>query len=135
MLFSPLLLGEGPGEGLLLGFLRGSTMHAQLVLLVVTSGVMLLPSVQIPAPPPDLNKRTVARILKENPRDEDAIKELYRVGLARKPTDRELKQLVTFVLQMKGAREKVYDDITWVITNSKEYQKRHPVRVKPVKPQ
>ena len=106
-------------------------MHAQLVFLVITSGAMQLPSVHVPAPPTDLNKQTVARILKECAKDEDAIKAMFRVGLGRKPTDKELKQLVTFVLQTKDTREKVYADITWAITNSNEYQKRHPAQVKP----
>jgi len=110
-------------------------MYASLLLLVLAAGTSQLPLVPVPKPPPELSKETLARVLKQYPKDEDAIKQLFQIGLGRKPTEQEKKQLLGFVAQqmMNKNREATYGDILWVIVNSKEYLTRHPSREKPTK--
>jgi hypothetical protein len=64
---------------------------------------------------------TLAQLLKNHPRDEDAVRTLYYKALSRKPTDRELSKAVSYV-HKTGKREEAYEDLLWALINSTEFQ-------------
>jgi hypothetical protein len=63
----------------------------------------------------------LAKILSDNPRDEDAIKALYLHTLARKPTDSELDKCKAYIKNV-GNRAEAFEDLQWALINSTEFQ-------------
>lgn len=65
--------------------------------------------------------RTVlARILQDNPQDDDALNELYLRVLSREPTDRE-REINRKYLQEVGNRSEAFEDVFWALLNSSEF--------------
>jgi hypothetical protein len=76
----------------------------------------------------DINRRLQATgigplgdIVKNHPREEDAVRTLYSKALSRKPTDHELSKAVAYV-HKAGKREEAYEDLLWALINSTEFQ-------------
>ena len=64
---------------------------------------------------------TLAKILREYQRDEEAIKALYVKTLARKPTNREARVALDYVKSQRN-RNEAYEDLMWALLNSAEFQ-------------
>ena len=65
----------------------------------------------------------VARLIREGKDDDQIIDELYLAGLCRLPSPRE-RQAIVSLLRSDNRRE-VFEDLTWTIINSKEFQFRY----------
>jgi hypothetical protein len=63
----------------------------------------------------------LARILKEHPANEEAVRQVYLHTLGRRPTPRELEKCVTYIRQT-GQRGEAFEDILWALINSTEFQ-------------
>ncbi|HEX4590589.1 MAG TPA: DUF1549 domain-containing protein [Gemmataceae bacterium] len=63
----------------------------------------------------------LGQILKEHPKDEDAVRALYHKTLTRKPSDHELSKAVTYIHKV-GKRDEAFEDLLWVLINSTEFQ-------------
>jgi Protein of unknown function (DUF1549)/Protein of unknown function (DUF1553) len=63
----------------------------------------------------------LAKLLSDNPRDEDAVKALYLHTLARKPTDSELDKCKGYIKNV-GNRSEAFEDLQWALVNSTEFQ-------------
>ncbi|HZU36613.1 MAG TPA: DUF1549 domain-containing protein [Gemmataceae bacterium] len=77
---------------------------------------------------PQINNRlqargptTLARILRDHPDNDDAVRQLYMRTLARKPTDRELDKCLAYIDNV-GKRTEAFEDIFWTLINSTEFQ-------------
>ncbi len=64
---------------------------------------------------------TLSKILRENQRDEEAIRALYLKTLARKPTNREARIALDYV-KTQSNRNEAYEDLMWALLNSAEFQ-------------
>lgn len=62
----------------------------------------------------------LARILKENQADQDALAELYLLVLSRQPTEREIKICLEYLTQV-GNRTEAFEDLMWSLLNSSEF--------------
>lgn len=62
----------------------------------------------------------LARILREQDRDDDALSELYLLVLSREPTDRELAINQAYISDI-GERNTAFEDIMWALLNSTEF--------------
>jgi hypothetical protein len=65
----------------------------------------------------------LARILQDNPADDDALRALYLRTLARRPTDRELAKCRRYIARV-GNRAEAFEDLLWALINSTEFQTR-----------
>jgi hypothetical protein len=63
----------------------------------------------------------LAQVLKQHPKDEDAVRTLYYKALTREPTDQEMTKAVAYVHKI-GKREEAYEDLLWALINSTEFQ-------------
>jgi hypothetical protein len=63
----------------------------------------------------------LAKILKEHPQDDEAIRQVYLRTLSRKPTDRELETCRGYIKQV-GDRAEAFEDLLWTLVNSTEFQ-------------
>jgi Protein of unknown function (DUF1549)/Protein of unknown function (DUF1553) len=63
----------------------------------------------------------LAQLLKQNTKDEDAVRALYYKTLTRKPTDHEMSKAVAYVHKI-GKREEAFEDLLWTLINSTEFQ-------------
>jgi len=63
----------------------------------------------------------LARILKDNAQDEDAIRQLYLRALSRQPSEREVRTCRDHLAQV-GNRAEAYEDLLWALVNSTEFQ-------------
>jgi hypothetical protein len=63
----------------------------------------------------------LVQVLKQHPKDEDAVRALYYKALTRKPTDREMTKAVAYVHKV-GKREEAFEDLLWALVNSTEFQ-------------
>jgi hypothetical protein len=63
----------------------------------------------------------LGRLLREEPNDEEALRQLYLRTLARKPTDREKSRNLEH-LRTVGKRAEAFEDILWALVNSTEFQ-------------
>jgi hypothetical protein len=63
----------------------------------------------------------LGQVLKQHPKDEDAIRTLYYKALSRKPTDHEMTKAVAYVHKV-GKREEAFEDLLWALINSTEFQ-------------
>jgi hypothetical protein len=64
---------------------------------------------------------TLAKILKDNAQDDDALKTLYQRTLARKPTSSELEKCRKHIKKV-GNRSEAFEDIFWALLNSTEFK-------------
>lgn len=78
---------------------------------------------------PALNKHlktartsVVGRLLREHPVDEVALAHLYRLTLARTPTERERTRCLNHIANAP-TREEAYEDVLWALINSTEFQR------------
>lgn len=69
------------------------------------------------------DKGRVARLIREGKDDDQIIDELYLAGLCRLPSPRE-RQAIVALLNGNNRRE-VFEDLTWTIINTKEFQFRY----------
>jgi hypothetical protein len=76
----------------------------------------------------DINRRMqalgigpVGDLLKQHPRDAEAVRTLYYKALSRKPTDQEVSKSVTYIHKV-GKREEAFEDLLWALINSTEFQ-------------
>lgn len=67
------------------------------------------------------NQGVLAAILRDNPKDVDAVTALYVKVLARRPTQRELKTALDYIHGMR-VRTEGYEDLLWALINSAEFQ-------------
>ncbi len=65
----------------------------------------------------------LARILKDNAKDEDALEQVYLRTLSRKPTEREREKSLNYVKKV-GNRAEAFEDILWALINSTEFRTR-----------
>jgi hypothetical protein len=65
-------------------------------------------------------KTVLARILKDNSKDEDALSELYLRVLSREPTAKEKEIHVAYIKEV-GVRNEAFEDIFWALLNSSEF--------------
>ncbi len=66
---------------------------------------------------------TLARLLRDTPKDAEALEILYLRTLARKPTERERQKCLTYI-QKASSRSEAFEDILWALLNSTEFQTR-----------
>lgn len=64
----------------------------------------------------------VGRLLREQKDDSVAIEKLYRLTLARSPTDGERKRCLSYVAEA-STREEAFEDLLWTLINSTEFQR------------
>lgn len=62
----------------------------------------------------------LARILRDNAEDRDAVQELYLLVLARQPSERELQISLDYVRET-GKRTEAFEDLMWSLLNSSEF--------------
>jgi len=65
----------------------------------------------------------LAKILRDNSKNEDAINALYVQVLSRKPTDKERDKCIKYIAK-NGKRDEAFEDILWALVNSTEFQTR-----------
>jgi hypothetical protein len=63
----------------------------------------------------------LGQLLRDFPRDGDAIRALYRRVLARQPTENEQAKALNYVRRANNRRE-AYEDLLWALLNSTEFQ-------------
>jgi hypothetical protein len=63
----------------------------------------------------------LARILKEHPKDAEALDALYVQVLARKPSSAERSKCEKYIAKV-GARREAFEDLLWAMINSTEFQ-------------
>jgi hypothetical protein len=66
----------------------------------------------------------VAKLFKEKTPPRDAIEELYRTGLGRRPTAAELTRTLAHV-EAEPDKQKAVEDVLWAILNCKEFMYNH----------
>ena len=66
----------------------------------------------------------VATLFKEKKPPGDAIEELYRTALGRRPTEAELKRTLAHV-ESAPDKQKAVEDVLWALLNSKEFMYNH----------
>src|SRR5262245_15876050 len=99
-------------------------MPRYLALLIAALSLAFAPAPASKPAKKDQEKVTLESILKDYPRDEQAVERLFQHMLGRKPTTPELERVVEFLGKEKANRKKAFEDIEWALTNSKEYQAR-----------
>jgi hypothetical protein len=87
----------------------------------VPQALMLMNNRQINNQIRATGKTVLARVLKNFPRDGDAINQVYLRVLGRNPTDREKRVCLEHIAEM-GQRGKAYEDILWALINSTEFR-------------
>ena len=63
----------------------------------------------------------LAKIVQEDPGDDDALRALYLKTLARRPTDREVEKCRKYIARV-GNRAEAFEDLLWALVNSTEFQ-------------
>ena len=63
----------------------------------------------------------LAKVLKDNSRDDEALEAVYLRTLARKPTAREKDKCLAYIKKV-GSRSEAFEDILWALINSTEFQ-------------
>jgi hypothetical protein len=89
----------------------------------VPQALMLMNNDTINARMKATGKTVLAGILKNRPRDEGAVRQLYLRVLGRQPTANELKIALAHVREV-GKRETAFEDLLWVLINSAEFRTR-----------
>ena len=80
------------------------------------------PDPEPPRPAKVKAKATPEEILKACPKDEDAVGELFKDRLGRKPNEKEKKTALGHLQKAgRAGRLKAFKDLDWAITNSREY--------------
>jgi len=62
----------------------------------------------------------LAGILRDNPKDEDALKEVYLMVHSREPSEKEVKICTEYIAKV-GRRSEAFEDILWSLLNSSEF--------------
>lgn len=87
----------------------------------ISQALILMNNPQINAKIKAQGTNMLARILKDNAEDDEALRIVYLRTLARRPTDRELTRLREHIASVKN-RAEAYEDILWALINSTEFQ-------------
>lgn len=81
-----------------------------------------------PANPPTVNNGIVGgrlrELLADKRPDQEKLRELYLIALSREPTHEELTTLLAHI-QKKGDPQAAYEDILWMLLNTKEFLFNH----------
>ncbi|MDA1018487.1 MAG: DUF1553 domain-containing protein, partial [Planctomycetota bacterium] len=67
-----------------------------------------------------LGDTKLSRILNKHPKNEDAVREVYLLALARDPSDKELKISLDYIGEV-GNRGEAFEDLMWSLLNSSEF--------------
>lgn len=126
-----------PGNGGGAAYLRDNSMRGQIVRLfgfdpstpsedvigTIPQALFMMNSPQLQRGVNANGNTSLARILKENKTDEDAVGELYLLVLSRAPSEKELSISKTYISEV-GNREEAFEDLLWSLLNSSEFLTR-----------
>jgi hypothetical protein len=87
----------------------------------ISQALILMNNPQINAKIRAQGTNMLARILKDNAADDDALRVVYLRTLARRPADREMTRLREHIKSVSN-RAEAYEDILWALINSTEFQ-------------
>jgi hypothetical protein len=87
----------------------------------IPQALMLMNSPQINRAMQARGGNVLAQLLKQHPKDDEAVRALYYKALSRKPTDHEMSKSVAYVHKV-GKREEAFEDLLWSLINSTEFQ-------------
>jgi hypothetical protein len=69
------------------------------------------------------SKTVLARLLADDADDTSVVQKLYRIVLARSPSERELQTVLAHVKKV-GERGAAFEDVLWSLVNSAEFTTR-----------